>query len=157
MTIPIYDQSILPCVNLPMSNLQEVSERYLGYRALSGEMYADITITAKSHSEAKAVNDFWKNDCTYGLEPFIIHLPFFGDETDVNLLVMFQKDIRDSRSEIVWALTRSLNILGKVVYTVDGNGDFILTTEGDFVLSDTGDYIALPSDTYKELTYYGVN
>lgn len=151
--IPIYDPISLPCISTPFSDTQVATSRYLGRKAFSNDVYADLKMTTDSNDEAYALELFWREECNYGLEPFIIHLPVFGIDTNIDLLVMFRGEIKDIKNEFIWNSSRSLKILGKIVYVVDGNGDFTLSQEGDFVLDEDSNYVALPSKIYKELTY----
>jgi hypothetical protein len=154
-TIPIYDQTVLPCVTFPMVNTRAKTTRYLGQRAITGDIYAELNMVGEDNQQVKALDDFWKNECNYGLEPFLIRLPVFGRSTDVDILVTFSNDIKDTRNVTRWDLKRKIKVLGLVVYTIDGNGDFILSDEGHYVLDDDGNYIALKSKAkiYKEITY----
>lgn len=160
MTIPIYDTSTLPIISLPLKDTKTRTMRYLGNRGITGDIQADVELKASSDSQVAALYIFWKDECNYGLEPFIMPLPIFGRPTDVNapdLLVMFTKESKDTKTQGQWSSKRTLKILGKVVYTINIDGDFILSDEGQFTLDDNGNYIALTSrlHTNKEI-YYGI-
>ena len=155
MTIPIYDQVVLPKVVLPLKNTNESSTKYLGTRGITGMVYSDIILKSSTNSGVAALETFWRDECNYGLEPFIISLPIFGASSSVTLLVKFYDNLNDSKDKGVWTLKRKLVILGEVVYTIDDDGNFILSDEGQFILNDVGDYVALMSkiNTNKEISY----
>lgn len=137
-----------------MSNRTEQAQRYLGRKAVTGGVKAELNIISATKAEVNALELFFKDECNNGLEPFIIKLPLFGKE-EANLLVMFTGTLTDIQNEVVSNLRRSIKVLGLVVYTTDTNGDFILSDKGHYVLDDEGNYIALKSqvDIHKEITY----
>lgn len=154
-TIPIYDETILPCITYPMINKRKVSKRYLGNKGISGETYATVQLIAKTDSELAALTDFWLIDCNYGLEPFLIKLPMFGQEVTMpSILVKFIGDTSDSKNDDgTWRLTRELKILGNIVYIIDDNGDFITDDSGDFTITDDGDFISTENiNTFRSVT-----
>jgi len=157
-TIPIYDEATLPCISFPLDNTHQATKRYLGGKAVSGEVYADINLFIKNDTEADALHDFWVADCNYGLEPFLIPLPVFGRETDTSdpaLLVKFVGDAKDTKNAGYWTAKRKLRILGTIIYIIDDGGNFILDDVGDFVLGGDGSYVATGNEinSYKEVVY----
>tara|TARA_R110000772_G_scaffold5454_1_gene19453 strand:- start:2851 stop:3858 length:1008 start_codon:yes stop_codon:yes gene_type:complete len=155
--IPVYDQTILPCISHPMTNTREEATRYLGNRAITGGVYAEFNIAGITNAQVKALYDFWRNDCKQGLEPFILNLPMFGKEfggAKPSLLMVFDKSIKDIKQPNKWDIKRSVRLIGNIVYTMNGN-DFVLSDSGQFIFSETGDYLAITSKlhTNKEITY----
>ncbi|MFT7880718.1 MAG: hypothetical protein ABXS91_10030 [Sulfurimonas sp.] len=151
MTIPIYDESILPCITFPLENTHQETKRYLGGKAITGEAYASISLIAKDDNEAKALYDFWVTDCNYGLEPFLIPLPVFGRNADTSapaLLVKFIGDAKDTKVANHWTAKRKLKILGAIHYVIDDQGQFVVDDAGDYIITDSGEI-----NTYKEVIY----
>jgi len=158
MSIPTYDQENLPCVVFPLTNWREPTKRYLGNTAISGEIYAELSLKATSDEQMALFDDFWMSDCNYGLEPFLIALPVFGMTIDTEyprLLVQFVGDLKDTKNETSWDIKRKVKILGVICYVKDDDDNFIVSDSGDYTISDTGDYISTGNniDTYKETIY----
>lgn len=158
MTIPMYDYDVLPCITDPMKVTQEETERFLGGRALTGAVYAEINLIADTDAEEKALYDFWKDQCKYGVEPFLISLPIFGNTFDItkpDILVQFVGEISGTRDGGRWTSKQKLKVLGTLAYTVDDQGNFIVTDAGAFVVTEGGDYVATGNaiESYREVLY----
>ncbi|MDD5359496.1 MAG: hypothetical protein PHI79_08110 [Sulfurovaceae bacterium] len=156
MTIPIWNAS-LPRIVFPIKSGQESSKRYFGKKAITRGATAIMEIAGVTNSTATALYDFWKNDCNYGLDPFLIPLPFFGQEIDTekpNLLVQFVGTL-EINGEIIWTSSINLTVLGTIQYVVDDETkDFIINDEtSDFVIVDDN-LIATPRNiNYKGVLY----
>lgn len=83
MAIPIYDTETLPCITFPLKTTYEQSQRYLGGQASTGRLLAEINLIAKNNEEINAFYSFWKTDCNFGLNSFLIPIPVFGDTNTV--------------------------------------------------------------------------
>ena len=147
-TIPIYDETLLPCLSYPMSNTQ----------ARTGRATAETSISGEDDAAVKAFYEFWKADCNYGLDPFLIPLPFFGETVDVTrpaILVKFIGDLKGDKTTRGWKVQFSLEILGDVDYVVDDFGNFIVSDTGDFTINDQGDFVATGNNvnSYKEILW----
>lgn len=158
MTIPIFNKTALPCIQYPMKVTQEQSMRFLGGRAITGGVYVEMSLLAKSDAEEKALYDFWKDSCNFGLEPFLIALPIFGntfDEAHPDLLVQFVGDVSDNKEKGRWTTKRKLKVMGTLDYIIDVNGDFIVTSAGEYTVTAGGDYIPTGNiiNTYREVVY----
>lgn len=151
--VPIYDDTVLPCLTYPFSNKQSFTKKFLGNRAYTGAVYANITLKSSEADKVSALYAFWRDDCNYGLEPFIFNMPIFGIPMGIDILVMFTKELKTTKNNTTWSSSMQLKVLGRAVYTEEVNGDFTLSDSGDFVLDVDGNYIALPSKIYKEITY----
>jgi len=149
-TIHVYDETILPCITFPLDNTHEKSKRYLGNKALSGEIYANINLLPKNDTEMKALYDFWKDDCNYGLNPFLIPLPIFGRTGDLEypcLQVKFVEEIKSVKVDLHWTVKIKLKVLGNVYYIVDDVEDYIIDDSGNYVVTD------IETNSFKEITY----
>lgn len=144
MNTPIYDVSTLPCITYPMENKVEQTRKYLGGYAITGRTTATINVMAKSNAEEKALYDFWRTDCNYGLEPFLIPIPLFGDEVispqAPTLLVKFKSDLKSTKESGRWKSSFEVEVFGLFIYIVDD--------QGNFVVDDTGEYKVLADGTY---------
>ncbi len=160
MTIPIYDSlnGTLPAISFPMKNKRKATKRYLGGEAMTRPAETTLSIIAKNDAQESAIDDFWRVDCNYGLEPFLIALPIFGKATDFTkpeILVRFVGDIEDSFDGHLWVTKRRIQILGSLDYIVDVNGDFIVSDTGEYIVTENGDYVPTGNHitSYRELTY----
>lgn len=158
MTIPIYDKDTLPCILYPLVVRQEESMRFLGNRAITGATYIDLNLRPKTDAQENALYDFWKTTCNFGLEPFLIALPVHGrviDEAHPDLLVQFVGDFTDTKERGKWTTKRKIKVIGTIDYTVDIDGNFIVTDLGEYTVSAGGDYIPTGNiiNTYKEVIY----
>ena len=157
-TIPVYDEATLPYIVYPLNAVHELPRRFLGRRAVTGEVYADVSVVSNNDTYAKALHDFWITDCNYGLDPFLIPLPIFGRDSDTShpaLLVKMVSDIDYNRQNVTAISKFRVKVLGEVSYVVDDLGDFIISDTGDFVISDTGDYVATGNETTFKVVSYG--
>lgn len=158
MTIPVYDTTTLPRITLPMKNKQKASKRYLGGVAITQAVYIDVNITALTHTEEKALKAFWDNDLKGGVEPFLVALPIFGEDISVempSLLVQFVGDKEDDYSGNLWKVKARLKVYGTIAYTVDNEGNFIVTDAGEFIVTAGGDYVPTGNiiTSYREVLY----
>jgi hypothetical protein len=152
--VPIYDRSEMPCIQEPFVRRRPPTIRYLGGNATTDNVYSDINILSATSVEAQLVYEFWKNKCNYGTEPFIINLPFYDSTENYDFLVMFTGGYKDVNNEFTWTSTVNIKVLGRIVYTIEPNGDFTLLGSGDFVLDENGNYVATGlSNLNKDITY----
>lgn len=155
-TIPIYDETVLPCLTYPFERKQEKSTKFLGKRAVVNNIYITITTTAKSDDETLALIDFWQADCNFGLEPFLIDTPITPPNGESALLCLFVDDMSTAKEESgTWKSTIRLRVLGLIIYIIDDEGQFVLDDSGDFTLTDTGDYLSTGNaiDSYREILW----
>ena len=158
MTIPTYQGAGLPRITFPFGNTQRASKRYLGGIAITGAVYLDVNITAVSDAEEKALYNFWKDDINYGLEPFLIAIPTFGDTVDADnpsLLVQFVSDLSSALDGNLWKTKIKLKVYGTIDYIVDDFGDFIVADTGEYIVTEGGDYIPTGNiiNSYREVLY----
>lgn len=158
MTIPIYDTNILPCITHPMRNRHMRSKKYLGGIAVVGSAEATVNVIAENDTEISALYDFWRYDCNYGLEPFLIPLPLFGLDFDPlypNILVQFADDLNINKEDTVWTSSIKIKVLGTIDYIVDAQGNFIVSSAGEYTVDANGDYVATGNiiDTYRKVFY----
>jgi len=157
--IPIYNEATLPCLIYPMKNTQEPTKKYLGGKAISGRALATVNLVAESDAEMTALYEFFKTDCNYGLEPFLIPIPFFGADVEVETPAILVKQLgsleTDKTNSNKWKASLKLEILGDIDYVIDGEGNFVLSDSGDFVLSDSGDFVSTGNNvnSYREIFY----
>ena len=150
MSYPIYNLNILPAITLPYKDKREVSKKYLGGRALTGEVYLDFDVFMESNTERKALYDFWKNDCNYGTQPFLIPLPLFGETYDKdrpNVLALFTKEIEANKQDIHWTATTSVKAVGTIEYIQDDSSAYITDDSGAFIYND------YTTNSNMEITY----
>ncbi len=155
MVIPIYDETILPCFTYPLTNTQTESKRGFGSKAITSYITASLKLMIETDADMVAVYNFWKNDCIFGLDPFIIDLPIFGGAIGegTGLLVRFKDDFTSKKDNGIWEQTINIEVIGNVVYVVDDYGDVILSDDGDVIVSD-GNYVVTENITsYKGITY----
>ena len=150
MTYPEYDLTSLPTIENPYSNEKEVTKKYLGGRAMTGQEYATLNIFMVDNIEAKALYDFWKDDCNYGTDAFLVPLPFFGevyDKTRPNVVAKFIEDISAEKIDIHWNQGIKVKVLGTVDYITDDALAYITDDSGAFIYADS------TSNSNKEITY----
>ena len=157
-TIPIYDETTLPCITYPYSNTRQPTKKYLGRRAVVGEVTATINLIATSDAEVLALNTFFESECNFGLEPFLINLPILGVELpeQAATLAKFIGEVTDTKNANgTWTASRQLKVLGTIIYVIDDQDQFILSDEGDFIFADNGDYLSTgtPLNAYREITW----
>lgn len=160
MTIPIYDSTsgALPAITFPMVNRRRATKRYLGGEAMTRPADTTLNIIARTDAQESAIDDFWRVDCNYGLEPFLIALPFMGktvDFTKPELLVRFVGDVEDSFDGHLWKTKRKIQILGSIDYIIDAQGNFIVSDTGEYIVTENGDYVPTGNHitSYRELVY----
>lgn len=160
MTIPVYDSTngVLPAISFPMTNKRKATKRYLGGEAMTRPAEANLNIIARTDAQEEALDNFWRVDCNYGLEPFLISLPLFGQTADFahpDILVRFVGDIEDSFDGHLWKTKRRLQILGSIDYTIDIDGNFIVADTGEYIVTENGDYVPTGNHitSYRELVY----
>lgn len=158
MTIPIYDQTTLPCLSLPMKNTHGETARYLGNRAVTGDISLTVKVIPKSDIEAKALYDFWATDCNFGLEPFLAPIPIFGNTVDKEfpkMLVQFYGHFSMDKNSVIWGTELKLKLIGTIDYVVDGLGDFIVSDAGEYTVTANGDYVPTGNtiNSYREVVY----
>lgn len=157
MIIPIYDIATLPPIIYPMTNEQEETEIYLGGRAVTGYITADIKIKAKNDAQMEALYNFWVNDCNYGLEPFLIPLTMFGKADSIthpSLLMKFSGPITAETSGCLWNSSIKLDRIGTIDYVIDDQGNFIVSDLGEYTIVD-GKYVptGLVINSFREVLY----
>ncbi len=76
-----YDCTTLPPIVYPMTNTHIAPIKCLGNRAIVQEQLISINILASSNEKMQALYLFWRDDCNYGLDSFLVSLPLFGMET----------------------------------------------------------------------------
>jgi len=125
----------LPCVNLKATHTQEVSKRYLGGKAIKGDMSLDVVFTIETDEEALALYEFYNTELKGGISEFYIDLTLFGL---VGLYVVkFVGNFVMTRDDITYNASIKLNILSENVgYVVDDN--LVKITD------DSGAYITVP-------------
>ena len=135
MAIPFYDITPnLPCVTFPLESKHTKSKKYLGYKALTGYVYATLNFTAKNDEETNALHTFWRVDCNYGLEAFIIKMPLFGFPTgDMDYLVQFVDDFVTNKGEIVTTIKMKVKVISPVTLIYNDDGYYVLDNNGDYV------------------------
>jgi len=158
MAIPIYNIDTLPTITFPMKNTHVSTKKYLGGRAVTGEVEININLIANSNIELKALYDFWLTDCNYGLEPFVIPLPLFGSEpslTNPTLLVKFISDIETEKVSSIWRANLKLEVFGTLDYIINDLGEFVVTDNGEYTLGDGGEYVPTGNviNSYREVFY----
>lgn len=157
MTIPVYDLATLPPIIYPMENTQEETEVYLGGRAVTGYITADIKIKAKNDAQMEALYNFWVTDCNYGLEPFLVPLNMFGKTDDPDhptLLMKFSGPISASTQGCLWNSSIKLDRIGTIDYIIDAQGQFVVSDLGEYTIVD-GKYVptGLVINSYREVLY----
>lgn len=152
MTIPVYDNTILPFVTISMINTVDIPKKYLGNKKVEGSKTVKMTTLAKNNAEIEALYLFWRDDCKYGIEPFLISLPIFGMPIAnyPNVLVRFSGNLAVNKENIHWTNEIELELIGTLNYTIDINGDFIVNNTGSYTVNGNGDYI--PSECILQRT-----
>ena len=146
MTLPIYNECILPNIFYPFSNTVESSTKYLGAKGLTGAIYVDLDIMSATNEEVKSLHDFWEISCNYGLANFIINIPLLG--TTAYYLVQFITDISNIKNDNTWTTKIKL----KVISTIPS--DIVVDDSGSIVTNDANDYIVtILVDSLDDLVY----
>jgi len=161
MTIPIYDIATMPAIIYPIANDHEETEIYLGNRAVTGYVTADITLKARNDAHIALLYDFWLTDCNYGLEPFLVPLPLFGRPTNEelpSLLVRFKGKMSVSKDNSLWSSSLQLDIIGTIDYIIDDEDNFVVADTGEYTVTNNGDYVPTGNiiNSYREV-FYGTN
>lgn len=102
MAIPVYDSSVLPCITRAYKNRKEATTRFLGNKAIAGDVYATLELFAETSEQAKAFFGFWRDDLNYGTNAFYIALPVFGSSFSPgtpNVLCRMVSDFDQSMSD----------------------------------------------------------
>ena len=122
MSYPVFDPSVMPFRLIPIEIQRKETKRYLANRALGGSGHITlkiISVDGLDSAKMNALYDFWKNDCQYGIQPFLISLPFFGslgiNDVNPDLLVRFASDLSSSY-ENAWETTLKLKIIANAEY-----------------------------------------
>jgi len=155
MSIPEYDLSKLPVIELPYQNEQEQTKKYLGGRAITGQEYATLNIFMVDNAEAKAIYEFWKDDCEYGTLAFSIPFPMNGVSysRDVpNVLCEFIEDISAEKTDTHWnqeikvKVLEYSELLGNII---DDSLNQLIDDSGNILVSTS-----IPiTNSNKEITY----
>lgn len=158
MTIPIYDTTTLPCIIHPMKNTHKKSKKYLGGIAVVNEIEASIKVKGKNNTEIDALYSFWRHECNYGLEPFLMPLPLFGSGYDAefpHVLVQFDDDLSVDKNNFTWTSSIKIKVLGTIDYIVDDQGNFVVSDTGEYTVDANGNYVATGNivDTYRKVVY----
>lgn len=158
MTIPIYDINTMPCITYPMKNTQVQTKKYLGGKARTQQVDIVINIMAKSDAEMLALYTFWKTECNYGLEPFLLPLPIFGETFNPaapHILAKFNGDISVDKTGAVWEASMNILVLGTIDYIIDDFGNFIVSDTGEYMVDANDNYVATGNivNSYREVLY----
>jgi len=138
MAIPFYDETNLPCITFPMENVHSQSKRYLSNKALTGKVYATMNIIAKTDADMNALHTFWRVDCNYGLEPFILSVPLFGmSPSSVEFLTQFLGDFVVTKVDNHWTAKIKVAIKTPMMFVKDDAGERITDDNGDYIFTDS--------------------
>lgn len=141
MALPFYDETTLPCFNLPFENQHTRSKKYLGRKALTGKVYATLNFTVLNDDEMNALHEFWRVDCNYGTEPFVADIPLFGKnlttEGELAFIVMWHDDFKPTKVDLHWTLKIRIRILAPIVYVLDDLGNYITNDAGERIYTDS--------------------
>lgn len=153
--IPEYDFNVLPCIEFPYSNEQEVTKKYLGGRALTGQEYATLNMFSVDDTKAKALYEFWRDDCNYGTDPFLAPIPMHGAEHSKyvpNALCEFTEDILSNKEDVHWKQSIKLKVIeySENTYIIVDDSGNLMVDDSDNVLASTSTPI---SNSNKEITY----
>ena len=152
---PKYDLTKLPTIQHPFTSKQEITKKYLGKRAITGQEYATIELFAIDNAKTKALYDFWKDDCNYGTKQFLAPIPIFGIEymkDYPNVLCEFIENISSKKSSIFWVQTIKVKIIeySEVLgYVIDDNSNQIVDDSGNSIFYDTN----YKTNSKKEIIY----
>jgi len=148
--IPIYDFDILPTIEHPFESKRELTTKYLGKRALTGQEYSTLNVFMVDDDEAIELYKFWKDDCSFGTIPFLVALPFFGETYDKDFpttLVKFTEDISNNKEDYHWKQGINVKVVGEVDYIQDDSLNYIVDDSGGYITTDS------VSNSNKEITY----
>jgi len=155
MAYPEYSFSTLPAIQTPLQVEKEQTTQYLGGRAVTGEEYATLNFFIDDNTQAKALYDFWKDDCNYGTKPFLMPLPVFGvsySRDSGNALCKFIDKPVQQKEEIYSTQSTKVKILEYselLGYVVDDIGNNVVDDSGNRVIA----YSKPISNSNKEITY----
>jgi len=153
MATAFYDEALLPCITYPMENVHTKSKRYLGNVALTGKVYATINMVAKTDSDMDNLHIFWRVDCNYGLDPFIIAIPIFGMPTSsLDILCQWVGDFTPTKVDTHWTIKQKLKILSPIQVVKDDVGDYVRDDNGNYIYTD----ISLHTTTDNIISYITV-
>lgn len=137
MALAVFDETVLPCMNLPFENVHSRSKKYLGKKALTGKVYATLSFTAINDAEMRALHDFWRIDCNYGTEPFVLPAPLFGKAVSaVNFIAIWYDDFKPTKVDIHWTLKIRVRILAPIIWVYDDAGNHVTNDNGDWIYTD---------------------
>jgi len=155
MAIPEYDLDVLPAIEHPYSNEQEVTKRYLGGRAITGQEYATLNIFMVDNDEAKALYEFWRDDCDYGTTAFLAPIPMNGVPFSggaPNALCEFIEDISTEKIDVHWKQGIKVKVLEYselLGYIIDDSSNQLVDDSGNSLVSTSTPI----SNSNKEITY----
>lgn len=152
---PIYDMNVLPTITKSFSSSQEATKKYLGKRAITGQEYANISLFSVDNAQTKALKQFWRDDCNYGMLPFLAPLTMNGVEVNrdlPNALCQFTDEFSIDKQDIHWTGTIKLKVLEyseNFYRLVDDAGNIMVDDAGNTLYSTS-----LPiSNSNKEIIY----
>ena len=141
MATPIYDLDLLPAIEIPYQNEQEATKKYLGKKAITGQQYATLKFFIEDNAGAKALADFWRDDCNFGTIPFLAPLPIFGVEyvkDNPNCLVQFTEDFNSEKLDIHWKSTSKVKVLEYFAEVTLGD---LVADNNDLIVDDAGNIL----------------
>lgn len=149
MIIPIYNETVLPCITYPFKPKKQIIMGFAGKGTQKAT--ADIEILCENDTEVLALDSFFVTDLEYGTKDFLLDIPFFGRVVDNDmptLLVRFSGHTREySKESFTSQSSHTLEIVGEVKYIVNDGGDYVLNDSGGYIVSDP-----IPINN-KEITY----
>lgn len=155
MTYAEYDTSVLPFLSYPLNNSQETTKKYLGGRAMTGEEYATLSFNMVDDTKAEALYSFWRDDCNYGTDAFLIAMPFRGVVSlpDIpNVLCKFVEDVSMDKVALNWTQAIRVKVL-EYSYVMGNIADDSLNQ----LVDDSGNILVSTStpvsNSNKEITY----
>ena len=156
MAVPEYDYNTLPAIEHPFTSSQEVTKRYLGGRAVTGQEYAVINFFSENNAQIKALYEFWRDDCNSGLTQFLAPIPVNGSEVSryvPTALCEFIEEISMEKLGVHWKqgikvkIIEYKEVLGIIV---DDAGNLMVDDVGNVLISISENAI---SNSNKEITY----
>ena len=155
MATPTYDASAMPVIETPFESSQEVTKRYLGKRAVTGQEYTSINLFGEDDSKIKALYEFWRDDCNYGTVQFMVGIPVHGSEHSryvPNALCEFTEEVAETKEGVHWKQSIKLKIIN-----YSANTYTIVDDAGNLMVDDSGNVLASTStpisNSNKEITY----
>lgn len=122
---PIYDESFLPKLILPLNVTLNNGNRYLGGRVLNDYIKATVPYIAETNEKLNNLYSFWKDTLDYGSKMFIIKADILGlrEEGSYELLFTWDKGFNGNKNG--GEITRgSLNLTLK--YKLDLNNNELI-------------------------------